>query len=41
MSNGGGFIRVIRVLHTVGAQIRVLRPRKWPDCSNFSIISVI
>ena len=41
MSNGGGFLEVIRVLQTVGAQIRVLRPRKWSDCSNLSIISVI
>ena len=41
MSNGGGFLEVIRVLPTVGAQIRVLRTRKWSDCSNLSIISVI
>ena len=28
MSNGGGFLRVIRVLQTVGAQIRAVGARK-------------
>ena len=41
MSNGGGFLEVIRVLQTVGAQIRVVRARKWSGWSNLSIISVI
>ena len=41
MSNGGGFLEVIRVLQTVGAQIRALGPRKWSGCWKFSIISVI
>ena len=41
MSNVGGFLEVIRVLQTVGAQIRVLGPRKWSDLWNLSIISVI
>ena len=31
MSNGGGFLEVIRVLQTVGAQIRGLGSRKWSD----------
>ena len=31
MSNVGGSLEVIRVLQTVGAQIRVLGPRKWSD----------
>ena len=31
MSNVGGFLEVIRVLQTVGAQIRVLGSRKWSD----------
>ena len=41
MSNGSGFLEVIRVLQTVGAQIRAVRPRKCSGCWNFSIISVI
>ena len=41
MSNGGGFLEVIRVLQTVGAQIRVFGQRKWSGCWNLSIISVI
>ena len=41
MSNGGGFLEVIRVLQSVGAQIRPVGPRKWSDCLNFFIISVI
>ena len=41
MSNGGGFLEVIRVLQTVGTQIRAVGPRKWSDWSNLSIISVI
>ena len=44
MSNGCGFLEVIRVLETVGpqtAQIRAVGPRKWSDWSNLSIISVI
>ena len=41
MSNGGGFLEVIRVLETVGPQIRAVGPRKWSDWSNLSIISVI
>ena len=41
MSNEGGFLEVIMVLQTVGAQIRPVRPRKWSGCWNFSIISVI
>ena len=41
MSNRGGFLWVIRVLQTVGAQIRAFGPRKWSDRLNFSIISVI
>ena len=41
MYNGGGFLEVIRILQTVGAQIRVLRSRKWSGCWNLSIISVI
>ena len=40
MSNGGGFLEVIRVLQTVGAQIRDLGLRKWSGCWNLSIISV-
>ena len=40
MSNGGGFLEVIRVLQTVGTQIRAVRPRKSSDWSNLSIISV-
>ena len=32
MSNGSGFLWVIRVLQTVGAQIRAVRPRKWSGC---------
>ena len=31
MSNGGGFLEVIRVLQTVGAQIRPVGLRKWLD----------
>ena len=31
MSNVGGFLEVIKVLQTVGAQIRVLGPRKLSD----------
>ena len=31
MSNGGGFLEVIRVLQTVGVQIRPVGPRKWSD----------
>ena len=31
MSNGGGFLEVIRVLETVGPQIRAFGPRKWSD----------
>ena len=41
MSNGGGFLWVIRVLQTVGTQIRAVGARKWSGWSNFSIISVI
>ena len=41
MSNGGGFLEVIRDLQTVGAQIMPVGPRKWSGCWNFSIISVI
>ena len=41
MSNVGGFLEVIRVLQTVGVQIRPVGPRKWSDGSNLSIISVI
>ena len=41
MSNGGGFLWVIRVLQTVGAQIRAFGARKWSGWSNLSIISVI
>ena len=41
MSNGGGFLEVIRVLQTVGTQIRAVVARKWSGCSNLSIISVI
>ena len=41
MSNGGGFLEVIRVLQTVGTQIRAIGARKWWDWSNLSIISVI
>ena len=41
MSNGGGFLEVIRVLQTVGTQIRAGRARNWSDWSNLSIISVI
>ena len=40
MSNGGGFLEVIRVLETVGAQIRPIGARKWSGWSNLSIISV-
>ena len=29
MPNGGGFLEVIRVLQTVGPQIRAVRARKW------------
>ena len=29
MSNGSGFLGVIRVLETVGAQVRVVWHRKW------------
>ena len=29
MSNGGGFLEVIRVLQTVGPQIRAVGARKW------------
>ena len=38
MSNGCGFLWVIRVLETVGPQIGVVGPRKWSGCSHFSII---
>ena len=31
MSNGGGFLEVIRVLETVGPQIRAVGARKWSD----------
>ena len=31
MSDGGGLLEVIRVLETVGAQIRPVGPRKWSD----------
>ena len=41
MSNGGGFLEVIRVLQTVGAQIRPVGARKWSGWSNLSIISLI
>ena len=41
MSNGCGFLEVIRVLETVGPQIRAVGLRKWSDWSNLSIISVI
>ena len=41
MSNGGGFLEVIRVLETVGPQIRAIGARKSSDWSNLSIISVI
>ena len=41
MTNGCGFMWVIRVLQTVGAQIRAVGPRKWSGWLNFSIISVI
>ena len=41
MSNGGGFLEVIRVLQTVGTQIRAIGARKWPGWSNLSIISLI
>ena len=38
MSNGGGFfVEVIRVLQTVGAQIRAVGVRKWSGWSNLSI----
>ena len=38
MSKGSSFLYVLRVLQTVGAQIRAVGPRKWSDCSNLSII---
>ena len=41
MSNGGGFLEVIRVLQTVGAHIRPVGARTWSGWSNLSIISVI
>ena len=41
MSNGGGLLEVIRVLETVGPQIRPVGARKWPGWSNLSIISLI
>ena len=41
MSNGGGFLEVIRALQTVGTQIRAVGAGKWSDWSNLSIISVI
>ena len=41
MSNGGGFLEVIRVLQTVGTQIRAVGARMSSDWSNLSIISVI
>ena len=31
MSNGGGFLEVIRVLETVGTQIRAVGARTWSD----------
>ena len=31
MSNGSGFLWVIRVLETVGAQSRAVAARKWSD----------
>ena len=31
MSNVGGFLEVIRVLQTVGVQIRPVGPRTWSD----------
>ena len=37
MSNGGGFLEVIRVLQTVGAQIRAVGVRKWSGWSDVSI----
>ena len=41
MTNGCGFMWVIRVLQTVGAQVRAVGARKWLGWSNLSIISVI
>ena len=41
MFNGSSFLWVLRVFQTVGAQIKAVGPRKWSDCSNSSIISVI
>ena len=41
MSNGSVFWWVIRVLETVGPQIRAVGARKLSGCSNLSIISVI
>ena len=41
MSNGGGLLEVIRVLETVGPQIRSIGARKWSGWSKLSIISLI
>ena len=41
MSNGGDFLEVIRVLQTVGPQIRAVGARKWSGWSYLSIISLI
>ena len=41
MSNGGGILWIIRVLQTVGAQIRAVGARKWWGWSNLSIISLM
>ena len=41
MSNGGGFMEVIRVLQTVGPQIRAVGGRTWSGWSKLSIISLI
>ena len=41
MANGCGFMWVIRVLQTVGAQVRAVGARKWSGWLNLSIISVI
>ena len=41
MSNGGGFLEVIRALQTAGTQIGAVGAGKWSDWSNLSIISVI
>ena len=41
MTNGRGFMWVIRVLQTVGAQVRAVGMRKRSGWSKLSIISVI